>query len=161
MTNVALSAKPLPAGGQAASRYAVFRRCNQFFALSIDLVSEVLPGQPLTIVPRSQDRILGVLSLRGEILPVLTIDDLLGVTAAADDPGAPILVLRHGELLAGLRVDAVQSVIPVSASEIQSYPADGEACFTGIWHPEGAAPITLIASAALMDALRQQTTENL
>jgi chemotaxis signal transduction protein len=149
------------AAKSSATRYAVFRRCNQQFALSIDLVSEVLPGQPLTRVPRSQSQILGVLSLRGEILPVLTLDDLLGLSAPTDDPNLPILVLRQGELLAGLRVDAIQSVVSIPASEIQPYPAEGEACFAGIWHPEGMIPMTLIASAALIDALRRQTTETL
>jgi purine-binding chemotaxis protein CheW len=93
----------LPSSGQRESdfrsvnRYAVFRRCGQLFALSIDLVSEVLPAHSLTRVPRAPDLILGVLSLRGEILPLLTLDHLLGLEASATDADSPILVLRQGD----------------------------------------------------------------
>jgi purine-binding chemotaxis protein CheW len=155
MKNIASSTTEREYDLKSASRFAVFRRCNQFFALSVDIVSEVLHGQPLTRVPRSQNMILGVLSLRGEILPVLTLDDWFGLEAPTNDAELPILVLRQGDLLAGLRVDSIQSVTSIPASEIQPYPAEGEAYFAGIWRSEGTPPITLIASSVLLDALRR------
>lgn len=147
--------------GNAASRYAVFKRRQQFFGLSIELVREVLPGQPLTRVPRSGEQILGVLSLRGEILPVVVMDSWLGLGAAPDDPNLPILVLRRAELLVGLRVDAIQRVVNIAAGEIQSHPAaGGNALLQGIWQPAGQTPITLIDNTALVELLCRSTSTN-
>lgn len=143
----------------AAGRYAVFRRHGQFFGLSIEFVTEVLPGQPLTRVPRGHRNLLGVLSLRGEILPVISIDELLNLEPRPDDPTLPILVLRRRELLAGLRVDAIQSVISLNATEIQPHPAGQDTHFAGIWQLTGDTPLTLtlLSGAKLLDALCHQT----
>lgn len=161
ISSIASSEKNVPNAGLGAisSRFAVFRRCQQLFGLSIDLVREVLPGQALTRVPRASQQILGVLSLRGEILPVVVIDSWLGLLPVADDPLLPILVLRRGDLLVGLRVDAIQGVVTVPAEEIQPHPsADSETPIAGIWHPEGRIPITLVAGTALLETLSRETS---
>jgi purine-binding chemotaxis protein CheW len=142
-----------------AARYTVFKRQQQFFGLTINLVREVLPGQPLTRVARAPEHILGVLSLRGEILPVVVIDSWLGLPRTAENLTLPMLVLRQAELLVGLRVDAIQSVVNVPAAGIQPQPG-GAGLLRGLWHPEGHLPITLIDDHALVEMLRQQTPEN-
>lgn len=162
-TTLTAPRKPSHTGPETelSSRHAVFRRRGQFFGLSIDLVREVLPGQPLTRVPRAHDEILGVLSLRGEILPVVVIDGWLGLTPEPDDATQPILVLRRGELLVGLRVDAIQGVANIPMSQVQPHPVAGnETHLTGIWHPPGGTPITLIAGEELLQTLCQNTSVN-
>jgi len=145
---------------EANDRYAVFQRSGQYFGLGIEYVTEVLPGQPLTRVPRSQNNLLGVLSLRGEILPVVTIDEMLDLTARVDDPQLPILVLRWKEMLVGLRVDSVQSVISLNASEIQPHPSNRDTHFAGIWRlkDDNSITLTLLAGAPLLVSLHQQTS---
>jgi purine-binding chemotaxis protein CheW len=147
--------------GGIVSRYAAFRRQGQFFGLPIDLIREVLPGQPLTRVARAQEQILGVMSLRGEILPVVVIDEWLGLMLQTDDLTLPILVLRRGELLVGLRVDAIQSVVNVPQREVQAHPTAAAGAFlSGIWQPTDRPPINLIDGVALIEALCHQTSVN-
>jgi purine-binding chemotaxis protein CheW len=147
----------------ATHRYVVFRRQGQYFGLGIEYVTEVLPGQPLTRVPRAQGNILGVLSLRGEILPVVRVDEMLDLTVGTDDAALPILVLRWQELLVGLRVDAIQSVITLADPEIHPHPAGRDSHFSGIWHAGGDSPLTLtlLAGNTLLEVLRQQTPNHL
>ncbi|EEF62167.1 chemotaxis protein CheW [Pedosphaera parvula] len=141
--------------------YAAFYRRSQLFAVDVELVREVLPGQPLTRVPRAVEQIIGVLNLRGEILPVVVIDTHLGLPAVVDDPSLPILVLRRGDLLVGLRVDAVQGAISIPTGEILSHPASGDkGHLTGLWQPEGRPPVTLIAAMKLIETFYQQTSTN-
>jgi chemotaxis signal transduction protein len=145
----------------AAARHTIFLRRQQLFGLGIDLVREVLPGQPLTRVPASKEQILGVLNLRGEVLPVVMIDGWLGLSPVADDPNLPILVLRRADLLVGLRVDAIQSVVSIPAHEIQPHPSTlHSSLLTSLWHPEGQAAVTLISGPALLEALCRQTSAN-
>ena len=147
--------------GGPVSLYAAFRRQRQLFGLPIELVREVLPGQPLTRVARAREEILGVLSLRGEILPVVVIDPWLGLASHPDDSALPILVLRQAELLVGLRVDAIHSVVTVPLQEVQPHPAGGGDTFlAGIWQRAGQTPITLIDGVALIEALCRQTITN-
>lgn len=143
-------------------RYAVFRRRQQYFGLSIELVREVLSGTPLTRVPRAGAEMQGVLSLRGEILPVVLIDRWLGLRHQPDDPQLPILVLRRGELLVGLRVDAIQGVVNVPTAQIQTHPAVGaDSVLLGLWQSQGQAPVNLIDGPALLEALCRETSTNL
>lgn len=143
-------------------RFAVFLRRGQRFGLSIDLVRELLPGQTLTRVPRAISQVLGVLSLRGEILPVVSIDEWLGLTPEPDQPQQPILVVRHAELLVGIRVDTIQTVVPIPTEEIQPHPsAEAGSLLNGLWHPEGQTPITLIDGPGLLDALCRDAALNL
>ena len=152
---------PKADSGASVSRYTVFRRNQQFFGLTIKLVREVLSGQPLTRVARAQEQILGVLSLRGEILPVVVIDRWLGLPSSPDDLNSPILVLRDADFLVGLRVDAIQSVVNVPQTEVQPHPAAGDdTLLSGIWHRAGQPPITLIDGAALIEALCHQNAPN-
>jgi purine-binding chemotaxis protein CheW len=144
------------------SRYAIFLRRGQRFALSIELVRELLPGQPLTRVPRAISQVLGVLSLRGEILPVVNIDEWLGLEQQHDQPQQPILVVRRADLLAGIRVDTIQAVVPIPAEEVQSHPGAAAGSFlTGLWQPQGQAPITLIDGQGLLEALCGDAALNL
>jgi len=165
MTNVATSSGNSGAAYgdlDLTSRHAVFLRGHQLFAVGVDLLREVLPGQPLTRVARSRPQVLGVLNLRGEILPVVVIDGWLGLPPTADDTTLPILVLRRGELLVGVRVDAIMSVMNVPMREVQSHPAtSGETLLSGIWQPEGSRPITIIAGPVLLDTLCRETSSNL
>jgi purine-binding chemotaxis protein CheW len=142
-----------------SSFYAVIKRGSQLFALDVDLVREVLPGQPLTRVPRAADQIIGVLNLRGEILPIVTIDPQLGLPSVADNPDLPILVLRKGELLVGLRVDSVQGAVSVPMAEIQPHPSSGSnTLLSGIFWREGQTAIALIGTKELLEAFYQQAT---
>jgi purine-binding chemotaxis protein CheW len=141
-------------------RYAIFRRHQQFFGINVELVREVLHGQPLTPVPRAGAEILGVLSLRGEILPVVVIDELLGLKLKTDDPLQPILVLRRGELLAGLRVDAIQGVASVPTADVQLHPGGAAgSLLAGIWHPKGQSTVTLINGSALLETLSRRAAQ--
>jgi len=148
--------------GTGSTRYAVFIRCQQLFGVSIELVREVLPGQALTFVPRAQEHVLGVLNLRGEILPVVVADTWLGLPAIADDPNQPILVLRRGDLLMGLRVDSIWNVLNIPAPEVQPHPTAGQqTCLSGIWYSENRPAITLISGNVLLDAVCQDLSERM
>jgi purine-binding chemotaxis protein CheW len=154
-------ARPGPKTSVAHSRFAVFRRRQQHFAMEIELVREVLPGQPLSRVARSVDEVLGVMNLRGEILPVVMVDRWLGLPPVADDPHLPILVVRRGDLLVGLRVDAIQSVANIPLPEIQPHPGAGsQTHLTGLWQPPGKPTITLISGTMLLETLSKLTSLN-
>lgn len=87
---------------------------------------------PLTEVPRAAPNLLGIMYLRGEVLPVYDIKVKLRLTdkvpvvagpdALAPPRGARIIVVQTADGLAGIWVDSVSEVIRVLPSMLELAP---------------------------------------
>jgi chemotaxis signal transduction protein len=62
------------------------------FAIAASYVREVLPLPAVTPVPRSPLHVVGVMDLRGQILPVFALGSLLGLPADAPGQSARVLI---------------------------------------------------------------------
>ena len=101
--------------------------------MPVERVREIVRLRTITAVPRVPAQILGVITLRGEIVQVLDLRLRLGVSAPAPTRTNRIVVL-HGDEgeVTGLLVDTVNEVMRVDESEIQP-PATGDSEFvTGL-----------------------------
>ena len=95
------------------------------YALPIERVREIVRLGPITPMPRAPSLVLGVISLRGEIVQVLDLRRALG--SAAPKPGRRSrIVVLHGEAgeIAGWLVDAVTEVLRVPEAELLPPPGD-------------------------------------
>jgi purine-binding chemotaxis protein CheW len=103
------------------------------YALPIERVREIVRLRPLTHIPRVPEIVLGVISLRGEILQVLELRQALGAGSAPPGRRARIVVM-HGDdgEAAGLLVDAVTEVMRVPESELFEPPGDPADCVRAI-----------------------------
>jgi purine-binding chemotaxis protein CheW len=138
----ALLELPEPDEAQAAGRveeqpreHLAFWLGKECYAVAIELVREIVRVPPLTEVPRAAGNLLGVMNLRGEVLPVydikprLRLQSRLPVIAGPDaNPsalprGARIIVLRLEGGDAGILVDAVSEVVRLLPSQIEAPPA--------------------------------------
>ncbi len=94
-------------------------------AVPADLVREIATLPSLTPVPTAPARILGLTTLRGQILPVVA----LAPTASPPRPGDPLVVLEDAQgPWAALAVDEVRGVVADSDAE----PLDVAALFAGL-----------------------------
>jgi purine-binding chemotaxis protein CheW len=89
------------------------------YALPVDRVLEVAELGDLTPVPGSPSEILGVRNLRGQVIPVLSLATVLGLSA--EDP-LRIVVVELGDRRAGLAVDAIVDVgdLPDPSEQVDS-----------------------------------------
>ena len=95
------------------------------YALPIERVREIVRMCPITLVPRAPRLVLGVISLRGEIVQVL--DLRLALDAQATEPTRRSrIVVLHSEAgeIAGWLVDAVNEVLRVPEGELRPPPGD-------------------------------------
>jgi purine-binding chemotaxis protein CheW len=92
---------------------------------------EIVRVPPLTEVPRADRALIGVMNLRGEVLPVYDIKPALHLTAEEGPPARPsgppprsarVLVIRSDEGDAGLWVDGVTGVMRLRPSAIEAPP---------------------------------------
>jgi chemotaxis signal transduction protein len=80
----------------------------EHYALGVEDVVEVADVGELTPLPGAPRPFLGVRNLRGEVLPVIDLAALLGVTAAGEPER--IVIAQAGRLRAGLAVERVLGV---------------------------------------------------
>ncbi|NIJ69839.1 chemotaxis protein CheW [Xanthomonas sp. 60] len=116
-----------PASSPNANRRATERttrwlrlRCGpQAYALELLKVQEVVLPVPLLPLRGTRPEMLGIMNLRGQVVPVMDLGIHLGAQAAADDSLARIVVLEENGDIMGLRVSAVEDVTNLSESQIE------------------------------------------
>ena len=100
-----------------------FEIAGQEFCIDIRAVREIRGYTASTPLPHTPPYILGVINLRGAIMPVLDLRDRLGLGRTEASSRHVIVVVQHGERMAGLLVDAVQETFVVEESLMQPPPA--------------------------------------
>jgi purine-binding chemotaxis protein CheW len=96
------------------------------YALPVERVREIVRVRPVTPMPRVPAEVLGLISLRGEIVQVLDLRRRLGLAEAEPTRASRVMIVHGGDgRVAGLLVDAVTEVMSVSEEELQ--PPSGDA----------------------------------
>ncbi|NTX08462.1 chemotaxis protein CheW [Myxococcus sp. CA040A] len=117
---------------EVPEEYLSFLLEGESYAVPIRLVREISKVPPLTEIPRAEPHLLGVMNLRGELLPAYDIKVRLGLTervplvAGPDAPAPPrdarVLVLRTETGPAGVWVDSVSGVVKLKPSMLEPPP---------------------------------------
>jgi purine-binding chemotaxis protein CheW len=100
-----------------------FEVAGQEFALDLDAVQEVLPAvQSRAAIPRAEAVVLGVTSLRGALLPLLSLRALLGFPMEATQRREKVVVMNVGGAQVGLVADAARAVVAAEEELIDPVP---------------------------------------
>ena len=96
---------------------------DALFALDTALVEEVVRPRRTTRVAHSPGYVLGIMNLRGKIVTVLDLAQILqlGKTTIGED--SRLYIVPDGDGMAGLLVDRVADVIEVDARALEPLPA--------------------------------------
>ncbi len=103
-----------------------FRLGGEEYAVMVDDVREVLKLRDLTVVPNTPDFILGVISLRGTMLPIVDLCKRFGITPGDRDEKSRVVVVNPDEEDVGLMVDRVTGVFKIIPEEIKTTPENIE-----------------------------------
>jgi purine-binding chemotaxis protein CheW len=103
-----------------------FQLGDQILGVDIMAIREIRAWSPATPLPNVPPYVRGVVNLRGVVLPVFDLRHRLnwGMT----DPSARhvIIVVRIGEQLQGIIVDAVNDIVSVHPDAMQPVPDMGD-----------------------------------
>lgn len=94
-----------------------FSVSGKHYAVEIDRVIEIVYFLEPNPFPGAPHYIRGIIDLRGSIIPVLHLEDYLGV--GGEPPRGYILVVRVGAQILGILVDEVYDVMDISPEQIQ------------------------------------------
>ena len=99
-----------------------FRIGDQEFCVNIMSVREIRGWTPATAMPHSPAYVLGVINLRGAVLPIIDLSSRLGMKPAEPSARHVIIVAQFKNRIAGLLVDAVSDILTVTDENIQPVP---------------------------------------
>ncbi|HYH80849.1 MAG TPA: chemotaxis protein CheW [Longimicrobium sp.] len=106
-----------------AAQVIAFRIGGELHACDVQLVEEVVTKRRVHPLPDMPPRLLGVLKLRGELVPVVDVAPLLDLRLEAEQPS--ILVAAFGEARVGVAVDAAHEVVTLTPDEYRDAPLSG------------------------------------
>ena len=104
-----------------------FQLGDQYLGVDIMAIREIRAWSPATPLPNVPSHVRGVVNLRGVVLPVLDLRHRLGWGMTDPTARHVIIVVRIGEQLQGIIVDAVNDIVTVSTEDMQPLPDMGEA----------------------------------
>jgi purine-binding chemotaxis protein CheW len=93
-----------------------------FIGIQITRIQEILRPQPVTPVPLTSSVILGLMSLRGQIVPVINLAERLGVQMQEGGSEAFNVLIRTADGPVSLLVDRVGDVVEVPLDSFEPAP---------------------------------------
>ena len=103
-------------------RICLFSIGKDTYAIPVDVLTEIIIPQKIFPIPTTPSHVLGVINLRGNIVPIVDIRPALSLPQQSV-PGQ-IAILKLGAVMLGIVVDNVSAVIPVPESSIRTLPDD-------------------------------------
>src|SRR5262249_11290027 len=110
----------------ASHPHLLFRWHGSVFAVDALAVREIIPLPELTPVEEAPGFFVGVVDLRGRILPVMDLDLRFGRAPCPYHLRDYVVVLEWGQILAGLVVNDVLDVRDVASQEVAPKPSYGQ-----------------------------------
>lgn len=113
--------RDLRARGEGAVELLLFRLGTELFAFDLVAAEEVVELEAVHGVPDAPPSMLGVLDLRGRLVPVYTPSAALRAPRQAE--GGVMLLMRAGDRRIGVAVDDVEDVVELSHPMLRPPPA--------------------------------------
>ncbi len=129
-------------------QFLVFQCDALRVGIRVDCVVEALINQSITPLPMLPNYVCGIINLRGEVVPVVSIRLRLGKPAADEQS---VIVLNINGMQVGVLVDRVDQMVKLPRSSLLPMPAtNGQKLMCGMSSlPDGGTMLELDAAALL------------
>lgn len=97
---------------------AVINLGNEYFGLDLELIREFTDIGNLTPIPCCPNHIVGNMNLRGEIITLVDIRNVLNLPTAPVRVGSPTVVVEVNDIVAGLPVDQVLEMAYLNSADM-------------------------------------------
>lgn len=122
-------------------QYLTFKLEEEIFAVDISKVREVLDFTKITKVPRTPEFMLGVLNLRGSVVPVIDLRLKFKTSETDKTENTSVVILEINvddeTVVLGALVDSVQEVTDLDPDQIEPAPRIGTRLKTEFIHGMG------------------------
>jgi len=104
-------------------RIVAFEMDDELYGADIGEVSEILEIVPIMPLPNVPTFVLGLVNLRGALVPVIDLRIRFGLAHNEFDHNSRIIVLNAGQLIVGIVVDRLWELLRLDPGTFQPPPA--------------------------------------
>lgn len=123
------------------TQYIVIKLGKEQYGIDIRYIDNIVRMQHMTRVPKMKEYIKGVINLRGEVIPIMSIRLKMGLPADEETKNTRIIIVKleqYGTI--GMIVDEVNEVVNLDIEtevEKMAYDKDETNYITGVGKSEG------------------------
>lgn len=139
------------------TQYIVIRLGAEHYGIDIKHIDNIVRMQHITRVPKVDAYLKGVINLRGEVMPVMSIRLKMGLEEDVYTKTTRIIILKLEQYgMIGIIVDEVKEVVTLSNSQIEkmAYDKDEVSYISGVGKTDGG----LISLLDLNSVLQERET---
>ena len=113
-------------------QYIVVKIGNEQYGINIQYIDNIVRMQRITRVPKAQSYFKGVINLRGEIVPVMSLRLKFGLPADEITDKTRIIIIKlEQQATVGLIVDQVNEVVTLDEDSIEKTTVDANKDMAG------------------------------
>lgn len=104
-------------------QYMTFKCADEIYGISIEYVNEIIGLSQITKIPETQDYLIGLINLRGKIIPVIDVRIRFGKEPLEYNDRTCVIVIDVKSTVIGLIVDEIDEVAAFAENEITPPPS--------------------------------------
>lgn len=109
----------MEAAVETMQQYIVFKLNEQLYGISIKNVQIIEKMKPIMRVPKVATCIKGVMNLRGEIIPVVSLREQFKLEPKDYTDKTRIIIVKLEEAMVGIIVDEVKEVVEIESTQVE------------------------------------------
>lgn len=107
------------------AQYIVINIGDEQYGIDIKYIDNIVRLPQITRVPKVPAHFLGVINLRGEVIPVMSLRIKMDLEADTPTKDTRIIIIKMAQYEAiGMMVDSVKEVVNLSSDQIESTGSD-------------------------------------
>ncbi len=104
-------------------RVITFRLNEELVGIDINDITKITKDVEITPVPKTKNYILGVMNLRGNIIPVVSLKKMFQLEDKEEDYDHPVVIVVETDLgQIGVTVDNIEGAVKIAPEDIQPPP---------------------------------------
>ena len=143
------------AGDEPLMGFLGFVLGDEEYGIDLSLVKQIVKPPPVTWVPRVRPHILGIISIRGNVVTLVDTRLLMGLPVSEHPKSGRVLLIDFHDERVGLLVDAVTQVRRVGASLFEESPDLQDSTMAekvvGIIRPDEMTQVIIIDLAEILE----------
>lgn len=105
---------------EVVQQYIVFKLNGQLYGTSIENIEIIEKMKPIMRVPKVPQCVKGVMNLRGEIIPVISLRTQFALEEKEATDKTRIIIVKIDDAMVGLIVDEVKEVIEIQNTQVEA-----------------------------------------
>ena len=110
-------------------KYLTFNLMEEYYGVSVKWILQIIAIPDITKIPKTPPFVMGVINLRGKIIPVIDLRLKFGLPIKEYNERTSIVIIKihseNSEIYIGIIVDRVNEVLDIHVKEIEKTPAFG------------------------------------